>query len=448
MREIRILRRVLAGIVLLVLAFLPLVSTFWSVIQPILSAFESQLKLVGYIIGPIFAVVGFIWTRIDKHELKRTSEALGRQEAEAKQAHREAQEARRTVEAGKATLAAREERIDALEGDLRRMTQETDQLWQLRPRRPFPEYSNWLRNPKGAKVVTVGIFKGGVGKTTLAANFAAYISEKREKPVLLVDLDYQGSLSSLVLLAAGSEIVGSYVDHLFEPDADLATLCRYRLHLTPELKRGWIVPADYDLNKRESRLLLELLMTREEERDGKIDPRYRLAHALLNPTVREQFAAIIIDTPPRMTIGTVNAFVASHYYLVPTILDRVSSEAVEPFIRNIEGMKKELDLDVRCLGLVANMTRQEQLSSKEQGRREDLSARVATLLELDRDPFFSRTIPLRTAIQSHHSNRLAYFLSDSQNNPLRKYYDELFDDVWRRITSYDEPPTPEADVES
>ena len=56
---------------------------------------------------------------------------------------------------------------------------------------------------RSPKVLVVANAKGGVGKTTVAANVAARLAELAsaygEKPVLLVDLDFQGTLSAMAI---------------------------------------------------------------------------------------------------------------------------------------------------------------------------------------------------------------------------------------------------------
>ena len=77
------------------------------------------------------------------------------------------------------------------------------------------------------------------------------------------------------------------------------------------------------------------------------------------------YGAIIFDMPPRMTLGSINALVASHAFVVPTILDALSVEAVGQFLANVKAIKSDLGLDIDLAGIVGMMTRQAEPSDRE-----------------------------------------------------------------------------------
>ena len=56
------------------------------------------------------------------------------------------------------------------------------------------------------KIIFVGNYKGGVGKTTSVLNFAEHFS-KVNKKVLVIDIDPQSSLSEILVSNNGQQLI-------------------------------------------------------------------------------------------------------------------------------------------------------------------------------------------------------------------------------------------------
>jgi cellulose biosynthesis protein BcsQ len=402
---------------------------WWVAIGPWLKENETTLKLLSYVFGPLLALIGFVAGTKDKLELRDQAKELGKLQERASEAQKQAAAAETRAQSETAYAAK-------LRRELEGITKGADQLWKLRPPREFEAYRGWYFDTLGAKVVSIGNLKGGVGKTTIAANLAAYVSEVLHKRVLVIDLDYQGSLSTMLMRAVGRTDVESKVDALFASDADLATLQGARVHLVPQtsdlptkISQGWLVPSGYSLARLENQLLFDWLL----DANSQIDVRYRLAHALLEPSVRRDYDLIIIDLPPRLTLGAINALVASHFFFIPTILDGLSVEAVPQLLKQISAIKNDMDLGIEFAGVIGTMT----LADGRSGRESDQLLRASELAQASwsggvQPLVVDRTIPRRAAFSEVAGDDVALTRTPS-NDSLMPILHKLFEDLTSRI---------------
>jgi len=165
-------------------------------------------------------------------------------------------------------------------------------------------------------VLTVGIVKGGTGKTSTAAALAQAAAHDGRR-VLCIDLDPQANLT--YILGADGSKAGAY-QLLTGEDPEIAT---------QETEQGLsVIAASPDL------ATLKTAAGSAKRLKAALDP------------VRGGYDWIIVDTPPQMGELTYNAIVASDRLLVPLEADVNSMQGFYQILDVAAGLRKGNPLEV------------------------------------------------------------------------------------------------------
>ena len=314
---------------------------------------EIIMAVVGAFVGAVFK---WLLDRKQKAQLraditaqgerlKSTLVRLADQEAENAEKQRRLDTLSALLDGKGISIQEREDRLTKLLGTLR--DSDTSMWAKFGRQLPFSDYDARISRLKPI-IITIANLKGGVGKTTLTANMVAYFDNLGLK-VLVIDLDYQGSLTTM-LRSFGDQKDRSSVNELFRQGAQIGTLLTATRSLGEKLPRSRLAPAFYDFARYEDFLMIEWML-----QQGGDDVRYRLASLLLQDDVAKEFDVVLIDVAPRMTTGTVNALCASTHVLVPTIFNRLSAEPVQNFLGMATGLMDTLNPKLKFLGVVETM---------------------------------------------------------------------------------------------
>lgn len=256
-------------------------------------------------------------------------------------------------------------------------------------------------------VLSVGNLKGGVGKTSVVANLAMALTLSGCR-VLAIDLDFQASLS----VAMPPNIVPCYEN----ADGGVHALVSesYDMFHNQEVTGVGVAPfgdlrlvrTSLELADVEDMLFAAFIL---EER--KRDPRFALARKLIDPRLSRDFDIVIIDTPPRLTMASINAFCASTHVLIPTSLSSMSRSGAVTFVHYLKEFRKNLCPSLEVLGILPTFTAHEQLDAAEQKVVDHLGSYLVGI-----DIWQDVIIPRRKGIENNEVLR---------DKALRRIFDRL-----------------------
>lgn len=243
--------------------------------------------------------------------------------------------------------------------------------------------------------------KGGVGKTVTAVNLAAALSSKG-KDVLVVDMDPQLNSTKGLGLIPENDMPSVYdLIKLEEPvpaDGVITETGWEHLHL---------VPSHVDLSGIEIELASHA--GRENRLKDALDP------------VTNRYDYVLVDTPPSLSLLTVNVLAYANHVLVPCQTHPYAYSALDELLETLAAVKQEINPRIEIMGVLATFF----------DRRTRVSQRILESLKSDerlQGKVFETVIRINTTIaESAYFNKPVVFFRRSSSGA--KDYLALADEI-------------------
>lgn len=211
------------------------------------------------------------------------------------------------------------------------------------------------------KTIVWGNYKGGVGKTTSVYQVATYFAEMGRK-VLLIDLDPQCSLSNICSMGCNKQLSNyapeetfnyllelyiRYINVTKSIDFDLLENSSFSTKISTKFDQS-IQKIKNNGNLYYIPSSLSFTNCRINELAKKMEQNIFsvfIIRLILNDIEKYSFDYVFVDCPPTSNILIQSAFMAADYYIVPTIVDEISTKGVADYISEIEKTRLKFSMN-------------------------------------------------------------------------------------------------------
>lgn len=190
------------------------------------------------------------------------------------------------------------------------------------------------------KVITIGNYKGGAGKTTNAVMIGYVLSTLGIK-TLVVDMDPQSNATKSLMLTRSANNEGTVpaINKTLMAGIEQASFVDLPVEIIPNLS---LIPSFIDFEDFPKYIYQNI--TNEYKQDF-------LVKGLLDE-IKSDYDIIIIDVPPMSKEVTKNAIIASDYVLISLQTQERSLTGAESYVKELISLMKKYDLNLDLLGIL------------------------------------------------------------------------------------------------